>query len=162
MKKNFFEIIKNTKFQLAITFVVFIYAIILLYVEYKNPNYAEQIYPILKVQEQTKKLAANIDVGLFINNFPSFTMNKNKFTLDGIIWFKFPIGTESINTIKKFTFQNGEIIYLDTATSQFGSTYFSTNGSLINRFDRLSNLFGGFTNMAPVNALLYAATTYRC
>jgi hypothetical protein len=82
----------------------------MLVIQYKQNYFAEKNYPISHVSEKEKKLASNVEVGLFINNFPKFSFYKNKFRMDGVVWFKFPIGAESIHTIKKFSFKNGKII----------------------------------------------------
>ena len=110
LKSSFFNLIKNIKFQLSCIFIVMIYVITLLVIEHKQENYGEKIYPILKVKDQVNKIASNVDVGLHINNFPVFEIYQNNFSLDAIVWFRFPIGTESIDTIDKFNFKNGDII----------------------------------------------------
>ena len=111
MTSIFFKTIRTAKFQLSLLFLVIFYVVGLLFWEYKQDSYAEAIYPILKVKEQEKQLASNVLTGLRINNFPSFSFERNRFTMDAFVWFRFPIGTESLDTIKKFDFQNGKITY---------------------------------------------------
>ncbi len=111
MFTKFFKIIKTAWFQIIIIFFVIIYAVSILIWEHKRDNYAEKIYPIFKVKEEIKQLASNVSVGLHINTFPKFSFNQNDFTMDAFVWFKFPVGTESLHTIKNFDFQNGEIKY---------------------------------------------------
>lgn len=108
---SFFKLIKNIKFQISCILLVTIYTVTLLFIEHRQENFSEKIYPILKVKDDVKKISSNVDVGLHINNFPTFEIYKNNFSLDAIVWFRFPIGTESINTIDKFEFKNGEIAY---------------------------------------------------
>ena len=108
---SFFNLIKNIKFQILCILFVTIYIITLLFIEHHQENFGEKIYPILKVKDNVKKISSNVDVGLHINNFPTFEIYQNNFALDAIVWFRFPVGTESINTIDKFDFKNGEITY---------------------------------------------------
>ncbi|MBD3231883.1 hypothetical protein GF322_04440 [Candidatus Dependentiae bacterium] len=107
----FFNLIKKIKFQLSCVFFVGIYVIAMLFIEHHQENYGEKIYPILKIKDEVKKIASSVEVGLHINNFPTFEIYQNNFTLDSIVWFRFNIGTESLNTISNFSFKNGEIIY---------------------------------------------------
>ena len=111
MSINFFKIIKTEKFQLLTILLVIFYAVAVLIWEHRSDNYAEKIYPILKVKEEVKQLASNISVGLHVNTFPKFSFDRNEFTMDAFIWFRFPVGTESLHTIERFDFQNGEIKY---------------------------------------------------
>ena len=111
MMKKFFNLIKNVKFQFFCIFITMSIISTLLIIEHNRENYAEKIYPILKVKDEIKKIASNVEVGLFINNFPTFLINKNQFTFDAVTWFKFPVGSESLQTIDKFDFKNGEITY---------------------------------------------------
>lgn len=48
-----------------------------------------------------------VEVGLQINNFPVFKMIQNNFVLEGKLWFFFDPDLVSIETIKKFSFENG-------------------------------------------------------
>lgn len=108
---QFLKSIKFEKFQLSSILFVIIYILAVLVWEHKKDNYAEPIYPIFKVDEEIKQIASNVSVGLHVNNFPKFSFDLNDFTMDAFVWFKFPVGTESLDTIKRFDFQNGEIKY---------------------------------------------------
>lgn len=48
-----------------------------------------------------------VEVGLQINNFPVFKVIENNFVLEGKLWFFFDPDLVSIETIKKFSFENG-------------------------------------------------------
>jgi hypothetical protein len=109
MTQSFFKTIKSAQFQLTCLLITMIFVISLLIVEHQSENYAEEIFPIQKVPDSVKNLASNVSVGLSINNFPTFSFQSNNFTMDAFIWFRFPVGTESIHTIEKFDFQNGDI-----------------------------------------------------
>lgn len=111
MAKTFFNFVKTAKFQLTCILFLMVYVIGILTWEHKREVYGEKIYPILKVQDQVKQLAYKVNVGLHINNFPIFSFNSNEFTMDAFVWFKYPVGTESLSTIEKFDFQNGKIIH---------------------------------------------------
>ena len=111
MTDTIFKIIKTAKFQLTFLSLVIFYIVGLLLWEYHQDYYAEEIYPVLKVKEEVKRLASNVSTGLRINNFPNFSFEQNQFTMDAFVWFRFPIGTESLDTIEKFDFQHGRITY---------------------------------------------------
>lgn len=51
-----------------------------------------------------------VSVGLLITRFDNFNMTTKDFTFDGILWFQFDPGTISVETIDKFSFDNGTII----------------------------------------------------
>lgn len=100
---------RNPQLQLTIVVAVMAYCVILLSLQYQERRYAEPIQPVLEVPTQVKRLANKVEVGLHINNFPEFSFHKNKFILDALVWFKFPVGTESLASIQEFSFQNGQI-----------------------------------------------------
>lgn len=108
---SFFKTIRTAKFQLTCLLLATIYLIGLLWFEHRQNNFAEQIFPISIVKDDVKQLASNVSTGLRINNFPSFSFEQNQFVMDAFVWFRFPVGSESIETIKNFDFQYGEIKY---------------------------------------------------
>jgi len=102
--------IQTTGFQQFIIFFTIFYIGTMLILQYKQSYFAEKNYVVSKITEQERRLASDVEVGLSINNFPKFSFHTNSFIMDAAIWFKFPIGSESLDTIKKFGFKNGEII----------------------------------------------------
>jgi hypothetical protein len=50
-------------------------------------------------------------VGLYIDQFQTFDMVKNEFIFSGSIWFQFVPGIISLNTLEKFEFARGQILY---------------------------------------------------
>lgn len=75
----------------------------------------EKTPEILPITPATyKKLggfARTIQTGLSINQFVNFDMVSNTFVFDGIIWFIFDPGAIAIDTLEKFSFLKGEILY---------------------------------------------------
>lgn len=62
--------------------------------------------------ELTKQFAAftvNVETGIFIRNFSRFSIIENKFTIDMVVWFLFDPTEVTLDTIAKFSFENGEI-----------------------------------------------------
>jgi len=106
----FLDRIRNPQAQLAIIVGMIFYFIGLISWQHKTPQYADKIQPVLEVQSNIRQLASKVTVGLHLNNFAEFSFSKNKFKLDALVWFTFPIGTESLYTIEKFSFQNGTIL----------------------------------------------------
>jgi hypothetical protein len=110
MVKKFISSIQTTRFQqMAIFFTIFFVAS-MLSIQYKRSYFSEKNLEISHVSEMEKRLASKVHVGLLINNFPRFSFYENRFIVDAVVWFRFPVGTESINTIEKFSFQNGNIV----------------------------------------------------
>ena len=60
----------------------------------------------LELNEKEKSKASTVEVGFYINSFPEFSFEKGNFVIDGILWFKFPSGSESLQTIEQFTIAN--------------------------------------------------------
>jgi hypothetical protein len=55
--------------------------------------------------------ANDIRVGLYISEFEEFDIVKNSFIFSGQIWFSFAPGIISIDTLQKFSFTSGDILY---------------------------------------------------
>lgn len=111
------DFLKNTKFQLIILFLAACYTTFILGWKYKGFNTSESLPPIKNVTREMVRYANVVEVGLQINSFLQFSFNKNEFGIDGTAWFKFPIGTESLDIISQFTIkhallqENGHLIY---------------------------------------------------
>lgn len=102
---------QTTRFEQAIIFFTIFYIGTMLIVQYKQNYFAEENYHIQQISEKEQQLASKVEVGLFVNNFPKFSFYKNEFEMDAAVWFRFPVGSESIYTIEDFSFKNGEILY---------------------------------------------------
>jgi len=109
MFKPVFKTIKTAKFQLTIIIITILYIVGLLLWQNVTIFYAEKIFTINKIEKSVRRLANNVSVGLHINNFPNFSFNENKFIMDAFVWFKFEVGTESLDTIENFTFRNSNL-----------------------------------------------------
>jgi hypothetical protein len=81
----------------------------LLFYQYTNKYNTNETYNVLQVGEDVKRMASHVQVGLFVNNFPEFSIYKNRFKMNCVVWFRFPVGTESLDTIDNFSFQGGTI-----------------------------------------------------
>lgn len=102
--------VHTTRFQQGLIFFSVLYLTTLLFIQYKQSYFSEDLIQLKKISSKEKRLASNVEVGLHIYNFPRFNFYKNAFIMDGTVFFKFPIGSESLDTIEKFNFQNGEIL----------------------------------------------------
>ena len=58
--------------------------------------------PLIAYDSAMSRYASNVKVGLFIQNFSDFSIKNNKFSFDGVVWFRFPVGSESFKTIDNF------------------------------------------------------------
>ena len=110
IKNGFGSLIESKKTPLIACFFCIVYMFTLLVISYKRDYYSESPTHILQVTSKEARLATKVNIGLHITNFPEFSFYQNKFKMNAIIWFKFPLGTESLNTIEQFSFQNGIIL----------------------------------------------------
>ncbi len=53
-----------------------------------------------------------VTVGLFIEQFQTFDILHNEFMFNGIIWFLLNPGVISLDSLQKFAFERGEIVYI--------------------------------------------------
>lgn len=113
---SFLQFIRNPRRQLSIVILTIFYCFGIVAWQYQKTRYADPIQQVLEVHPRVFQLASHVTVGLHINNFPEFSFRENKFTLDTLVWFAFPVGTESLHTIKEFSFQNGKILHKSLPT----------------------------------------------
>jgi len=72
---------------------------------------------LIPYDETMTKFASKVAVGLYVQGLPEFSIKNNHFTLDGILWFRFPVGSDSLKTIENFVIQDsflqsgGNLIY---------------------------------------------------
>ena len=102
--------IHTTRFQQGLILFTVIYLSTLLFLQYKQSYFSEETVKLTKITKKEMRLASQVEAGLHIFNFPRFNFYKNSFIMDGTVFFKFPVGSESLHTIDKFSFQNGAIL----------------------------------------------------
>lgn len=64
--------------------------------------------------EAIKKLGpftVRVKTGMFIKNFPVFDVSKNTFLIDSILWFEFDTDEMNLETVERFSIDNGSIKY---------------------------------------------------
>lgn len=117
---NFLSTFKLTKFRLSAILITIIYISALLFVQHKRFLADDKAPTLHQVDEQTQKLASKVHVGMYLNSFPNFsfdTSDSGEFTIDAIVWFRFPAATQSLSTLEQFTIynsliqQNGKLLY---------------------------------------------------
>ncbi len=105
-----FRFIKAPSFQISSIILSMLLITGILTWEYQKHVYPEPHQEILKVDKKVHRFASIVDVGLHINNFPTFSFHENKFVMNAAVWFRFPAGAESLDTVKNFGFENGTIL----------------------------------------------------
>jgi len=103
-------ITRRISFRIIALACVGIYALGLLSFFSTHIPGTEQIPTILTPTKIMKKLGTNVSVGLHITGFPIFSFSKNEFLFDGVLWFRFLAGTESIASLENFEFEDSEIL----------------------------------------------------
>ena len=111
---------------------------------------------------------ATVKVGLTINNFSVFDIIKNEFILTGTIWFEFDPSITSLETIKQFSFEKGEILSLSKPTTKIvGDNLFASYDIRIKKRDNLLYTFFPFSahtfhviidNSASPGEIVYASS----
>lgn len=121
MKKPFLSSLKNffnidaTKFKMTTIIFIIFYLPIIFNITLKRFNTTDTI-PQLKainteVLKQLGPFTVRVNVGMFVKNFPVFDVSKNTFTIDSIIWFEYNPDEIMLDTIEKFSIDNGKITY---------------------------------------------------
>jgi hypothetical protein len=112
--KNFFNV-TSTTFKATMLIVALIYLPIIFKLSLTWFNTTDVIPQMKAINtEVLKKLGpftVRIKSGMFIKNFPVFDINKNTFLIDAMIWFEFNGDEIMLETIEKFSFDNGKITY---------------------------------------------------
>jgi hypothetical protein len=98
--------LKSINGRLIAIVITSVYIAALLLIQSDSLESPDPIPIVKKLSAVEKKYSSHIKVGLHINSFPKFSFNENNFIIDGILWFKFPSGSESIKTLETFSFNN--------------------------------------------------------
>jgi len=105
------RMLKNTTSRLIVIIVTIFYVTFFLFWQSNNLDAVDPIPTILQLDPKAINRTSQVEVGLHINNFQQFSIQNNEFTLDGIVWFKFPIGSEALKTVSDFSFNNSFLLY---------------------------------------------------
>lgn len=85
---------------------VSLYCAGILYWQSQNNGVIDPEYAVQTLDAKEQRNSSLVKTGLYINSFTDFSVTKNSFTVDGILWFRFPVGTESLETLRNFNIQN--------------------------------------------------------
>ncbi len=105
----------NTSFKTGLLVIAIAYLPIIFGVSLKRFNTTDSV-PQLKainteVLKQLGTFTVRVKTGMFIKNFPVFDVNKNTFLVDSVMWFEFNGDEIMLDTIQKFSIDNGKINY---------------------------------------------------
>ena len=108
------KIIQTLWFKFFVLTLVIFFIILFFVRTLSRFNSTDPLPPLKSItQESTKEFAAftvHVNTGLFIRNFSYFNMIKNEFIADMIVWFEFNSDEITLNTVSRFSFENGEIL----------------------------------------------------
>jgi len=111
--------INNPKIKLGIIFILIIYIMGVIKFSLLYFNTTDQIPKIQAINtEVIKKLGAftaKVKIGLLLKQFPSFDITRNLFTIDSVIWFEFNADEIMLETIERFSIDQGSIKYRSPA-----------------------------------------------
>ncbi|MCK4265151.1 hypothetical protein KAW80_02210 [Candidatus Babeliales bacterium] len=118
MRKKFLQYLtRGTSIRLQIALMLSSLFIILslFYIntgDFNSTDPRPSLKPIFpKVLSQESEARISVESGLFVRSFPEFNVALNRFVVDLVLWFKFDPTAISLETIEKFSFEKGEILY---------------------------------------------------
>lgn len=104
-----FKLLKKQSLQGACIGIALIASAIFLQYEYRTTTIVEELQLPLPISSEIRNFSSNVETGMIINQFPACKLYSNQCTIDATVWFKFPAGTESVETLTPFSFKNGTI-----------------------------------------------------
>ncbi len=110
-KDKIAKFISSFKVQAGIVSFMVIILVSIFYSQTYKYTSTDPIPKIKKTKISTENyFLKEVKTGLFIKNFSRFDIVKNEFVMNAIVWFEFDPHQISLNTIEKFSFENGKII----------------------------------------------------
>ncbi len=111
--KKFFNF-HTVHFKVLMILVVITYLPLAFRINSYRPNVTDTI-PQLKAltTKELEKLgpfSVRVKVGMFIRDIPIFNIEKNNFKIDSVIWFEFNGDEITLDTLEKFSIDNGKIL----------------------------------------------------
>ena len=90
---------------------------------------------------------AQVRVGLNISNFSEFSILRNEFIFSGTLWFLFDPSIISLDTVKKFSFEKGEILNIaQPATRIIGNKLLASFDIKVKKADNLNHAHFPFSS----------------
>ncbi len=111
---DFFVFLLNVRVRFIAFILSFFYIIWIFWFVLKDFRTEDPI-PQLKsinidILKRARSFSSDVRIGLMIKNFPTFDLAHNNFIIDALVWFEFAKDEIMIDTIGKFTVDNGRII----------------------------------------------------
>ncbi len=104
----------QTKFKITALALCALYLAVITNVMLKRFNSTDMVPPLKPINTEALKalgpLTVRVKVGMFIKNFLVFDVSKNVFQIDALIWFLFNADEINLETVERFSFDNGKII----------------------------------------------------
>lgn len=99
--------------QITFTFVILFFLFVIIrksLIQFSSFETSPLILPIIPEKKRPfGEVATNVNVGLYVHNFPTFNVENSSFALDGTIWFEFNPNQIALEDLGKFEFFEGEI-----------------------------------------------------
>lgn len=114
MKNVALPLVTGTRFKAITLGLAMAYLLVIFWIALNRFTTTDVILPLKPINtEALKKLGSftvRVKVGMFIKNFPIFEVSKNSIQADAIVWFQFNGDAMHIDTIDRFSFDNGKIL----------------------------------------------------
>lgn len=148
MKTVHIPIFKTIAAQISAIIFTIMYLFIFIYWLHDHMHSPDPMPQPLHISQKEASIASNVEIGLYINNFPTFSFDKNLFTIDGILWFKFPRGAESLKTLENFSIANlysmGNFEYSERSINISSPIIRLIDDYVVVAYDFLVNITGHF------------------
>lgn len=102
--------VKGTLLGMLVVYLLIIFGYALR--QFNTTDVMPPLKPInTEALKQMGPFTVRVKTGMFIKHFPVFDVSKNMFQLDAIVWFEFNGDEMNLDTIERFSFDNGKMIY---------------------------------------------------
>jgi len=110
---SFFNPINFTKINYQLVLIIVNIFLVIAFLQKPIRTFLSTDYPPKIGHTETSHEYSGhiVESGMHIENFHEFDLTNNKFVLNAIVWFKFNPSIISLDTIEKFSFEKGDILY---------------------------------------------------
>jgi len=79
--------------------------------QFRSSDHVPQIKLInMEMRKSIRNFSSVVKTGIYIKNFEEFSVEKDRFVVGALVWFKFNVDEVTSDLIEKFSFMNGNIL----------------------------------------------------
>ena len=114
-----FLTISSPHFKISLLLLMLTYLLSIFRISLFRSNTTDTVPQLKAINTEVLKtlgpFTTRVNAGMFIKNFPVFDVNKNTFLVDAVLWFEFNGDEVMLETLEKFSVDNGKIISRSTS-----------------------------------------------